>query len=153
LTDEDILEAIYNAKDPWKTANIKMDLNHELKEMETFCNNAQNSLWFNIEHKSNFYKTMEEVIIIYKEEIHQILYSHRFFSVFEWDYDWYTNEVASINNIMQTNIFQTREHLDQLKLLYKRAKENDKKLTEFNETLQYRRIVEEIPGASYYECK
>jgi hypothetical protein len=148
LTDEEILESIYQSKDPWKTANLK--INNELKEMENFCNNVQNSLWFNIENKSYFYKTIEEVISIYKKEIHQIIYSYRFFSDYEWDYDWYIDEVADINNIMQTNTLQSREYLDQLKLLYKRAKENDKKLTDFNSTLQYRRTVEQISGASYY---
>jgi hypothetical protein len=42
--------------------------------------------------------------------------------------------------------------LMELKTLYKRAKMNYTKLNNFNDTLTYRRTVEQIPGASYEDC-
>jgi hypothetical protein len=89
---------------------------------------------------------LEEVINIYKQEIHTI-FKHAFLSFFEWDYDWYVYEVESILKDMETE-----QNIDELKTLYKRAKMNYQKLEDFNATSTYRRWVEKIPGASYEDC-
>jgi hypothetical protein len=54
LKDDELLKSIHDSDDPWKTANLKM--NSEIAQMETFCANAPNFVWFNIQNKSEYFK-------------------------------------------------------------------------------------------------